>query len=163
MTLARRPPLARGGELARTPLRRKTAMRRVAAAKRTVAKQRKQRDTGPDQATKAMLWGRARGCCEICGALVTGGWPGFSRHHRSPRGMGGTRAPWVNDVSNLLLLCGTGVLGCHGAVERDRTVAYDAGWLVRTGEDPAGIPVHVHSHPRPVYLDASGTYVEGNP
>jgi hypothetical protein len=160
MTLRRSKPLARRKELAGSPLRRKTAMRRIAQARRAAAKRR---DTGPDAATKAMLWSRARGCCELCGVMITGGWPGFSRHHRNARGMGGRSASWVNHITNLLLLCGSGVTGCHGAVERNRADAYAAGWLVRTSENPAEIPVYVHRHVEKVYLDPAGTYAEGSP
>lgn len=73
MTL-RRTALARRTELARTPLQRRKALSRVAAATRTVRRQRSRRarDTGPDQATKALLWERAKGRCEICGRDLNG-------------------------------------------------------------------------------------------
>lgn len=124
MTPLRRTGIQRRTELARTPLRRKKASAAVAAAKRTVSKQRTQaavrrRDTGPDPETKALLWQRAKGRCEICGHDVNGA--PFSRHHRSPRRMGGSTVAWINDITNLLLLCGTGTTGCHGAVESNRS------------------------------------------
>lgn len=168
MTL-RRTSLQRRTELARTPLRRKKATAAVAAAKRTVAKQRAQgqrrRDTGPDDATKALLWARAKGRCEICGRDVNGA--PFSRHHRRPRQMGGTTVDWINDITNLLLLCGSATSpdGCHHAVESNRAQAIEAGWLVPMGYHPAEVPVLI----RPaisfhaVYLTSDGHYADGAP
>jgi hypothetical protein len=134
-------------------------MQRVAKAKRTVRKQRRRYDTGPDAAMKARLWERAMGRCEVCGMPVAPDrWPGFSRHHRLPRGRGGE-----NRLSNLLLLCGSGTTGCHGLLESQRVLAYANGWLVHTGEDPAGIPVDLAAHGQPLYLTDDGDYAEGSP
>jgi hypothetical protein len=166
MTRLRRTALTRRTELARTPLRRKQATARVAAAKRTVAKQRRRRDTGPTEDTKTMLWQRAGGRCELCRRDLTSGFP-FSRHHRRPRQMGGSTVPWVNDITNLLLLCGTATTpgGCHTTVESDRARAYDAGWLIRATSDylPAEVPVLLHPRigERPVYLTSDGLYADG--
>lgn len=188
MSSLRRTGLVRKTELARSanPLRRKTAMARVSTAKRTVAKQRRQRDTGPSEATKTLLWARAGGRCERCGRDLTGGFP-FSRHHRRPRGMGGSTVDWVNDVTNLLLLCGTATTpdGCHAWVEKHREESYDAGWAIRMSSDylPWELPVLVRvplqvqvrrlCDPEPqsldgrlldvdlVYLDRSGGYAKG--
>lgn len=184
----KRTPLVRKTELARgdSPLRRKAAMQRVASAKRTVAKQKRQRDTGPDDATKRVLWDRARGHCELCGRDLQGGFP-FSRHHRRPRGMGGSSVEWVNDLTNLLLLCGSATTphGCHAYIESHRAEAYDAGWLIRYASEymPWELPVLLHMPPlntmdacddggvtyhfreagtiRLVYLTRFGTYAEG--
>lgn len=163
MTPLRRTALARRTELARTPLRRKKVATRVAAAKRRVERQRRQRDTGPDQATKALLWERAKGRCEICGRDVNGA--PFSRHHRRPRGMGGTTVDWINDITNLLLLCGsaTSPNGCHRMVESDRARAIEAGWLVPMGYQPAEVPVYIRPEisMHAVYLTTDGRYAEG--
>lgn len=155
----RRAALNRRTQLARTPLRRGKELRRVAAAKRTVTRQRRQADTGPGEETRTVLWSRAAGCCEVCGNPIRPGvWPGFSRHHRLPRGRGGT-----NHLSNLLLLCGTGTTGCHGLIETQRALAYHHGWLVHTGEDPASIPVTLHQQSTPMYLTDDGHYAGGCP
>jgi hypothetical protein len=45
--------------------------------------------------------------------------------------MGGSRQPWVNLPGALVVLCGSGVTGCHGWVETHRQDAYGDGWLVR--------------------------------
>lgn len=46
-------------------------------------------------------------------------------------------------MSNLVLLCGSATTPgmCHLAVESRRTKAYDDGWLLWTGEDPADVAV----------------------
>jgi hypothetical protein len=50
--------------------------------------------------------------CVVCG--TTGP---LSTQHRVARGMGGTRAAWVNLPANLLTVCGSGTTGCHGHIE----------------------------------------------
>lgn len=45
--------------------------------------------------------------------------------------MGGSPLPWVNLAANLIVLCGSGVTGCHGWVESNRDKAYEQGWLIR--------------------------------
>ena len=71
--------------------------------------------------------------CRRCGVSVLD--VPASVHHRLPRGRGGQPT-----LSTLVLLCGSGTTGCHGRVESDRWQAYDDGWLIRTGEDPAQVP-----------------------
>ena len=93
-------------------------------------------------ATSTLLWQRAGGRCELCGLSLASG--PYSRHHRRPRRMGGTRRPDVHSLPNLLLLCGDGVRGCHGRVESDRAEALAEGWLLHDGEDPATTPVRIH-------------------
>lgn len=56
----------------------------------------------------------------------------YSIHHRRPRGMGGTKLPWVDQPGNLITLCGSGTTGCHHWVERNRDEARALGFLVRT-------------------------------
>lgn len=165
MTPLRRTALARRTELKRTtPLQARTGLRRRAAAKRTVTRQRKRRDTGPDLSTRNMLWVRARGRCELCGRDLTGGHP-FSRHHRRPRGMGGTSLEWVNDITNLLLLCGTATTpgGCHQMVESQRLLAVANGWLIPAGSPylPAELPVLLAAFTDLVYLGGDGSYAKG--
>lgn len=69
---------------------------------------------------------------------------GWSAHHRKPRGAGGTSDPRIGSIANLLVLCGTGVTGCHGWVESRRAMAEDLGYLIRREAriaTPAGTPV----------------------
>lgn len=124
------------------------------------------RHTGPDQDTSWALYARAGGHCEVCNVDLTTG-RSYSKHHRLPRGRGGT-----NVLSNLMLVCGTGTTGCHGMIESRRTIAYTRGWLVRTGIDPAAAPVRIHSmrlladgmplsaRSMHVLLDDTGHYLE---
>lgn len=90
------------------------------------------RNTGPDAATCALVDGRAQGMCERCGEHR-----GEQRHHRKPRGAGGSRVVSINYASNLLVLCSR----CHREVESERRVAYGDGFLVPRPQDPAQWPV----------------------
>jgi hypothetical protein len=78
-----------------------------------------------------------------------------SIHHRRPRGMGGTDRPDVHSLANLMLVCGTGTVGCHGFLESHRTIAEARGYLVaKEGprSNPADVPVTLPGGRR-VYLD----------
>jgi len=123
--------------------------------------------TGPTRATCRLLWARCDGRCELCGRELTA-WIGFSRHHRQPRGMGGSQAAWINSPVNLVLLCGSATTadGCHTWVERRRDQARALGLLVPRPLDPATIPVLVGAatdDPRLVYLTEDGEYSDGVP
>jgi 5-methylcytosine-specific restriction endonuclease McrA len=127
--------MKRGGGLRRTPM------------KRTA------RNTGPTDTQRAAVIHRAEGRCERCGTEVA--WTAWSIHHRLPRGRGGQ-----NRLSNLALLCGSATTpgGCHLFVESQREQAYDTGWLVRTGMDPATVPLVVTGRGL-VFLTDDGTYL----
>lgn len=87
--------------------------------------------------------------CARCYTPITGErGRDWSIHHRRPRGMGGSRVPWVNKPGNLLLLCGSGVTGCHGWVESNRDEARKLGFLVSAlGTDiPSHVPVWHSAH-----------------
>jgi ferredoxin len=81
------------------------------------------------QGVRAAVLRRDGPYCARCGQC-TANVPS-SVHHRLPRRMGGTLDPRINDPRNLVVLCGTGTTGCHGAVESDRVAAYADGWLIR--------------------------------
>ena len=70
----------------------------------------------------------------------------FSVHHRTPRGMGGSKDPKIASVSNLLLLSGTGTTGAHGKIESNRSWAVDEGFIVPRWQDPALVPVNHYRH-----------------
>lgn len=80
---------------------------------------------------------RAGYACEKCKGPLTN-WDGMSVHHRKPRGMGGSKN--ADRPENLLALCGSGVTGCHGWVEKHRDEAYTRGLLLRTGYSPYTTP-----------------------
>lgn len=97
--------------------------------------------------------------CEVCGEPLTRAT--VNRHHRVPRGMGGSRHPDVHRLDRLLVVCGGplgGIAMCHGMVEARGDDVYDNGWLVRRGLDAAQTPVwlfgaSVRIRPRWVLLD----------
>ena len=56
--------------------------------------------------------------------------------------MGGTRQSNTNSPSNLILLCGDGVRGCHGYIEQNRAEARRTGFNVpQFVANPETIPV----------------------
>lgn len=140
-----------------TPLRCASSLSRVSPTRKaalatvTPLPQRRRKDTGPDKATRKLLWERAGGRCELCWLSV-----GLVPHHRKPRGIGGTVDPAINRLSNLLLLCPACHLGTKG-VERERLRAYDLGHLVYRNHDPRTTPVLLLAHGR-VLLDDEGGY-----
>lgn len=78
--------------------------------------------------------------CQRCGRLIGSG--PFSRHHRDPRGMGGSKAD-PHAMANLVLLCGDALFPgyCHSHVESNRAQARIDGWLVPDGISPEDWPV----------------------
>ncbi len=76
---------------------------------------------------------RANGRCEMCGAIAMY----HQIHHRRPRGMGGSKDPACGTAANGLFVHP----GCHAKIESNREQAYQKGYLVRQGQDPAAIPV----------------------
>lgn len=88
-------------------------------------------------------------CCSRCGKWADGG----SLHHRKLRSQGGR-----NDLPTLILMCGSGVTGCHGWAHHQRTDAAREGYIVKPWQDPAGVPVKVYGHGW-VRLTADGRYV----
>lgn len=156
MTLRRTAMARRSTQLKRSPLTRQRAPRAAVVVR--AAKTRRAKDTGPTAAQRQRVAERAVDCCERCGRVLRheGEWVlAHSVHHRLPRGRGGTNA-----YSNLALLCGTGVTGCHGEVEWRRTEAYTTGWLVRTGFDPAEVVLRLWTGER-VTLTDDGNYQDG--
>lgn len=86
--------------------------------------------TGPSKTQQETVYDRADGRCEICRG------EGQQFHHRRPRGMGGSDVEWINDPSNLILLCRR----CHAQAESNRAEAYDRGVLVRYADEPWAVP-----------------------
>jgi hypothetical protein len=130
----------------------------------------KSRPTGPSQAVVGAVLERASYQCEINGCDL-GDRRGidWSIQHRRSRGAGSTRHPRVNGPSNLLVCCGSGTTGCHGAIENAlRAAAYEVGWLVRKCDcprpfdcvhSPAKTPVLILRH-RWVLLDEAAQYID---
>lgn len=79
---------------------------------------------------------RGQGLCDRCGGRlgeVDGNW---EAHHRQLRSQGGT---WA--LSNVAALCGY----CHREVHGEPERAYAEGWLVKSYDDPAEVPVPLRS------------------
>ena len=81
--------------------------------------------------------------CARCG-LYIGPFTPCSVHHRRPRGAGGSKRPSTNLPANLILLCGTGVTGCHGWAESNRELAREAGYLLTQQQHPDQEAVFTH-------------------
>jgi 5-methylcytosine-specific restriction endonuclease McrA len=109
------------------------------------------KDTGPNGATRIAIIMRDESCCVRCGVSLRVPLD-YSIHHRIPRGRGGS-----NRLSNLILLCGSATTGCHSWIESHRGESYRQGWLVRTDEDPATVPVLYGGRGR-VLLDNNGEW-----
>lgn len=119
-----------------------------------------------------MIHLRSGGKCEVrtpeCIAGRGGDLTGLPRyrrslHHRRPRGKGGTRRADVNSYAALLDVCGDGVQGCHGYIERHRAWALARGLLVPnngTGDavDCTKVPVVLHDGRRVLLDDVAPFY-----
>lgn len=103
-------------------------------------------------AVRGIVYARSGGYCERCGFPLPG--QEWALHHRLMRSHGGPDAP-----ENLLALHHE----CHNlgtnAVHLNPARAYEHGWLVRTGDDPAQTPVTYMGAGR-VLLHPDGTYTE---
>lgn len=89
--------------------------------------------TGFTPKVRALILQRDGGCV-ICGRTHGA----LQIHHRAPRGMGGSKAAWVNQPPNGITLCADH----HRWVEANRAEAEAAGWIVRRGITlPADVPV----------------------
>lgn len=151
--LRSKTPLKRG-----KPPARKKPLPRMSSKKAAAGPQQKRyADTGPDRVTRALVKKRDAGRCAVCGVPVRGRRP--SVHHRRNRGSGGSKDPAINRLSNLLLVCGSGVSFCHGELtqNRDRSRALAAGWVVSLNGSlsPAEVPV-VHAVHGLVFLMDDG-------
>lgn len=128
------------------------------------------RNTGPTPKTVEKVLKRDGYACVRCGQPITGErGMDWSIQHRRPRGSGGSRDPRINRPANLIVLCGSAVTLCHGAVESNRAAARAYGYLVsqHTPVTPAEVPVLVTTDPGGAYgmpeiewrlLDDAGSY-----
>jgi hypothetical protein len=88
---------------------------------------------------RALVLERDGRACVCCGRAVIG--RRYSLQHRKRRSQGGTSLP-----SNLLTVLGDGTTGCHARID-SRIDPHDEarGYTVRSGQDPALVPVMVFS------------------
>lgn len=99
--------------------------------------------------TRRIVLERDQWSCVSCGRYLN--LYDYSLHHRIPRGMGGTKAAWIDQPANLISLCGSGTTGCHGWVEHgDRGQAVEWGYIIRRGVAAQALPeaVKVLTYPR---------------
>lgn len=114
------------------------------------------RNTGPSQETRGMVLVRDNWQCVACGKPAGGAFTSWSIQHRIARGQGGT-----NDLSNLIVLCGSATTGCHGKCEaRDREMQARGYWL-ESWQNPAAEPVMVAAQDggATVWLSDDGEYL----
>jgi len=90
------------------------------------------------EGTRYIVLTRSGYRCERCHDDFMG--KPFSVHHRRPRMMGGSKNPELHKPANLIVLCGSGISGCHGWVESNRSVARDLGFLIMKVESAEEIP-----------------------
>jgi hypothetical protein len=90
---------------------------------------------------------RSGGICEVCGIAYA-----TNFHDRKNRSQGGKREP-----ANGLDVCGSGTTGCHGFITGHPKLSYENGWSVRSGGNPAEVPVRLPRHGW-VLLDQVGGY-----
>lgn len=83
--------------------------------------------------TRQQLHERANDCCELCGEPNA-----TNAHHRMNRSVGGR-----HELSNLLLVCGSGTSGCHGWITEHPAWAHRNGYTVKSYETPALKRVHL--------------------
>lgn len=101
------------------------------------------------KATRDLVWSRADSCCEHCGQGLTRE-SSHSVHHRKYLSRGGT-----DHISNLVLLCGTGVAGCHGLVHSTQEI----GFTVSRYANPQTVPI-LHWSREYRFLLPTGEYGE---
>lgn len=97
---------------------------------------RTSRPTGPDRRTRALMYDRDGDRCCACNEVGLRD-RDLIPNHRVNRGMGGSTAPWINDLTNLVTAC----RGCNNRFEDDPAYSYAMGWKVRYGVNPATVPV----------------------
>ena len=114
------------------------------------------RSLGVSKTTRVLVLNRAKYRCEKCGVPLYETLY-YSLHHRTPRGMGGSRQVRLNLPSNLVAICGSGTTGCHGWIESNRSVSEDEGWLVSRYQEVAEVPLQIWGVGWR-YLTDEGTY-----
>lgn len=100
--------------------------------------------------TRRDLRERALHCCEVCGAHGA-----TNAHHRVNQSQQGR-----DTLGNLMLVCGSGTMGCHGRITQHPLWARSQGYTVPGTYEPADIPLVRWSRwtgsPEVVLLDDHG-------
>lgn len=130
--------MKRGGNLQRrTPLRSQSGLTGGKGLKRGEGKRKPPRYTGPGKLTRETVLERDGYACVCCGQSVIG--QVYSLQHRKRRSQGGS-----NCTCNLLVVLGSGSTGHHWRIDSRIDPEDEAkGYTVRSGQDPASVPVMV--------------------
>lgn len=132
-------------ESGRTPLTTGPGPRRV----EMVAKPKKRApgEAAAEKLARKLVRARSGGICEVCGRQ-----PSREFQHRKAQVHGGEYS-----AVNGLDVCGHGNYdGCHGHIHQHPAIAYEQGWSVRSGHNPAVQPVWLAGRGR-VLLRADGS------
>lgn len=130
--MVKRTEMKRGtSTLKRTEMSRSTGLTAGAAPKRKKAPKPKVRAERTDAEQAAM--DRDGPECQRCGVSLQD--TSASKHHRKRR-----READADAVANIVLLCGSGTTGCHGWCHAHPNKARAEGWILWSGENPAGKP-----------------------
>ncbi|TFD16202.1 hypothetical protein E3T26_04790 [Cryobacterium sp. TMT1-21] len=78
-------------------------------------------------------------------------WSGGSRHHRKLKSRRGG-----DEVSNGVLLCGSGTTGCHGWCHANPVSARMVGLVLLANDNPLLVPVRHAVYGGDVWLDDAG-------
>jgi hypothetical protein len=125
---------------------------------------RSSRDAGPSARDRRLVFARAFGRCEGCGASVIG--RPYTIAHRVERGPGGS-SKGGSALWNLTLRCGSvggpvaGPTGCHLLCEQRDEDLHDLGIWLQPGQNPRLAPVWLLTPDGkriPVWLNDEGTY-----
>lgn len=115
-------------------------------------------DTGFPKGVRATIDSRSGGICEVQTAACIG--HASQRHHRRPRGSGGTSQAWVNRAGNGLAVCEV----CHRWIESNRAAATEFGWLVPMNQAWKSVEVPVlYRHQLVLLDDFGGVLTQGVP
>lgn len=144
--------MKRGGRLPRrTPLTGGKPLQRTTPPARVTPRRHADRHPGWDR-VRQVVWQRSGGRCEKTGAALDP--RAWDCHHRLLRSRGGQDTP-----ANAVALHPDAHTAGPDAVHRRVAAATAAGWIVRTGTDPAAVPITMHDG-RTVYLDDAGHYLD---
>ena len=122
---------------------------------------RSSRDADPVARVRRLVFARAFGCCESCGANVIG--RPYTIAPRVERGAGRIFRAAGHALWNLSLLCGSAASpgGCYLRCEQRDPELHDRGIWLGPWENPRLVPVQLFdpAGPRiPVWLNDEGTY-----
>lgn len=165
--LGRGAPLSRAGRLERGEPLKRTRMKRKPAGNHLSAGEWAEVFHLLLVRSGGMCEGRTPDCAAPGGSVIGMPRDRVSIQHRRAQGAGGTSTAEANSLANLLVLCGTGTVFCHGWVEtQERDAAEKRGlWVRHTYEDGVLVPVEryplvLHSGRRVFLHPTEPRYVE---